>query len=397
MALKGTLKDFGITDILQLIGQQQKSGVLYLQGKNEQVEISFVDGNVARAQSHTRKSRELLGAMLVASGLLTQGELGEALEVQKRTLKRLGDILVADGKLTSAEIRDMTQLQTSETIYGLFAWNQGTYEFVQQDVEHDPAQGVLTRPESMLLEGFRRIDEWPMVRKRVPSLSLTFKRLKTLAPAPLTADASGEDVDAALDAALDFGADGEQAPRSIGRNERLVFKLADPEISAQRLSDLSRLGEFETCKALSNLIEAGFLKTAPARKNARSAESPVSVLGSEFRRKLRDGAFQTGMGLFIVLLFAVAARTFGAPPEQRVDEGVRASTGTSERVLVHSQMSRLMSALELYRLDTGTYPTRLEALADRGFLSMDDLSYPYASRYHYRPDGGAYVLLPPLH
>ena len=31
MALKGTLKDFGIAEILQLIGQQMKSGILHLE------------------------------------------------------------------------------------------------------------------------------------------------------------------------------------------------------------------------------------------------------------------------------------------------------------------------------------------------------------------------------
>lgn len=397
MALKGTLKDFGIADILQLIGQQQKSGVLYLRGKSEQVEVSFVDGNIARAQSHTRKSRELLGAMLVASGLLTTAELDEALEIQKRTLKRLGDILVGEGKLTSAELRQMTQLQTSETIYGLFGWKQGTYEFVQQDVEHDPTQGPLSRPEAMLLEGFRRIDEWPLVQKQVPSMNLTFKRLRQLAPPALSADASGEDVDAALDAALESAADGPPPPRSIGHNERLVFKLADPEISAQRLSDLSRLGEFETCKALANLIEAGYLKAAPGKKHRVASESTASAWRVEFRRKLRDGAFQTGMGLFIVVLLALAARAFGEPPEVRGSEGIRASSGASDRLVAQGQLTRLMNALELYRLDFGDYPPTLGMLADRGLLSSDDLKYPYASPYHYRPDGETYVLLPPLY
>src|ERR1700677_4117053 len=101
MALNGTLKDFGIADILQLIGQQQKTGVLYIKSKTEEVEVSFLDGQVVRALSKTRQSRELLGTMLVNSGVLTEGELGEALEIQKRTLKRLGDILVAEGRVSA--------------------------------------------------------------------------------------------------------------------------------------------------------------------------------------------------------------------------------------------------------------------------------------------------------
>ena len=34
MALAGTLKDFGIADILQLIAQQPKTGVLHLRSKD---------------------------------------------------------------------------------------------------------------------------------------------------------------------------------------------------------------------------------------------------------------------------------------------------------------------------------------------------------------------------
>ena len=45
MALSGTLKDFGIADILQLIGQQQKTGKLRLQNGDEEVEIIFSSGS----------------------------------------------------------------------------------------------------------------------------------------------------------------------------------------------------------------------------------------------------------------------------------------------------------------------------------------------------------------
>lgn len=397
MALKGTLKDFGIADILQLIGQQQKTGVLYIQSKQEEVEVAFVEGNVVRAQSKTRKSRELLGAMLVASGLLTQTELDQTLEIQKRTLKRLGDILVTEGKLTSAQLREMTQLQTSETIYKLFSWKQGTYEFVQQDVEHDPLQGAQVRPESMLMEGFRRIDEWPMVRKRVPSMNLSFERLKPLAPPPLSPDASGEDVDAALDAALDAGGDSEPVPRSIGRNERLVFKLAEPDFTVQRLCDLSRLGEFETCKALYNLLEAGYLKSvAPGKHAPAVVAAEPSASRFEFARRLREGALQTAIGLLLVVLFAIAARTFGAAPHEQAASRLSAESGLADRVVVLSQMSRLMSALDQFRLEESVYPARLDQLVERRLVTEDDLRRPFASRYHYRPDGDAYVLLPPL-
>ena len=57
MALAGTLKDFGIADILQLIGQQQKTGVLHLESKDQEVQIAFEDGNIVRAESIAARRR----------------------------------------------------------------------------------------------------------------------------------------------------------------------------------------------------------------------------------------------------------------------------------------------------------------------------------------------------
>ncbi len=65
MALKGTLKDFGIAEILQLIGQQAKRGVLHLESRDEAIHITMADGNVVRAESAGRKAREKLGTLLV--------------------------------------------------------------------------------------------------------------------------------------------------------------------------------------------------------------------------------------------------------------------------------------------------------------------------------------------
>ena len=131
MALKGTLKDFGIADILQLIGQQQKTGMLNLTQKQDTVAVTFRDGNIVRAETTSRNRKDLIGSMLVAASLVTEQQLEFALETQKRTLQRLGDVLVSQGVITDQKFKSMVQLQTSETLFKLFAWKAGTYEFEQ--------------------------------------------------------------------------------------------------------------------------------------------------------------------------------------------------------------------------------------------------------------------------
>ena len=70
MALTGTLEDFGIAEILQLIGQQAKTGVLHLHGRGDEIHIAIADGCVVRAEAAGRKARERLGNMLVRAELI---------------------------------------------------------------------------------------------------------------------------------------------------------------------------------------------------------------------------------------------------------------------------------------------------------------------------------------
>src|SRR5574340_1273325 len=154
MALQGTLKDFGIAEILQLIGQQAKSGVLHLRSRDDEIHVGIADGNVVRAEAAGRKARERLGSMLVRAELITREQLDRALDEQKRSLRRLGDILVELELVSSARLREMTALQTTETVYQLFRWKSGTYAFEPGEVEWDRETVSPLRAESVLMEGF---------------------------------------------------------------------------------------------------------------------------------------------------------------------------------------------------------------------------------------------------
>src|SRR3954451_9086623 len=61
MALEGTLRDFSLADIFQLIGLQRKTGVLKLRGKDATVTVTFLDGKVVAADSLTRRLATRLG------------------------------------------------------------------------------------------------------------------------------------------------------------------------------------------------------------------------------------------------------------------------------------------------------------------------------------------------
>ena len=139
MALKGTLRDFGLSDIFQLISHQRKTGVLYLDDKGKSVAVTFDEGKVVGAESGSAKTheKERVGDILVKSGLVDMVRLEECLQEQKRTAKKLGVVLTEKNFLTEELFRAALAFQIKETLYKIFQWGSGTYKFDTTEVSFD--------------------------------------------------------------------------------------------------------------------------------------------------------------------------------------------------------------------------------------------------------------------
>lgn len=388
MALKGTLKDFGIADILQLIGQQQKTGTLHVKNKDQAIDVAFQDGNIVRAESAKRDKKDLIGTMLVRADIISDGQLATALEVQKRTLQKLGDLLIDQQVISEQRLKDMVQLQATETLFRLFAWKSGNYEFEQGAVEADALLTPL-RAESVLMEGFRMVDEWPVVRKKIPHLEVTFERVKELHH-PAVAAPKRDDFDSALDDAMGGLSPPAGDDDGQGEFERKVFSLVKPDRTAGKIVDLSGFGEFETCKVLAKLCDDGFLRMVEPAGKRSSGPSPLARVASVFARIAMAVVVFVGV-FFIVSSLDFSGMRFG---------GASATTYTdpaAQRVASRTQMARLQTALRVYHVEKGSWPTSLDELVDLGLIRKDDVNYPWRDPYYYRPvEAGSFVLLPPL-
>src|SRR5712691_12485267 len=129
MALEGTIKDFGLPDIFQLIGLQRKTGILTLKNERDQVSVTFENGMVVTADSSAKRLDDRLGNVLVKQGKLTKERLDEALQMQKATLQRLGHILVVQNYITAKDLKDAIQVQISQTVFKVFRWLYVVYDF----------------------------------------------------------------------------------------------------------------------------------------------------------------------------------------------------------------------------------------------------------------------------
>jgi hypothetical protein len=369
MALKGTLTDFGIADILQLIGQQQKTGTLHLRSEQEEVRVVFREGSIVSAFKYLGKKRDPLGAALVRAGILTDLELEQATQAQRKNSTRLEEILLVENLVTEMQLRRTMQRQTTETLYKLFEWKTGKYEFKQGETKSGGLELTPLRVEAVVMEGFRRIDEWPAIRRLIPSDEVTFEKLGVL-----KAERAG---------------DGEDNDTSL-TPERVVFGLIGPERSARHLADITGLGTFETFQALANLIKSGTLRVA------RASEALVEVPRGRLTVK-------TGLGTYLVYFcFAVSIVALGGWTGKKMNAPKRPPASTysdpaTQRLLSQAQLARIAAAVALFRLENGEVPEALGALVAKGLLTADDLKYPWCEAYYYRKTSPLeFVLLPPL-
>src|SRR6267143_1507558 len=273
MALKGTLKDFSLADSFQLIGIQKKTGVLTLKNEKEVVTVAFVDGSVVSADALHRRLEDRIGTVLVKSGRITEGQLQEALRIQKSTLKRMGNILVENKFIDPEALREALQIQINQMIYRLFRWRNGEYDFTQEErVEYDKEHVVPMSAESILMEGARILDEWPMIEKGIRSFSAVYRHanVEIAAASKAGGAAAGED----------------DAARGITLNEedRKVYQLIDGRRTVQEIVERCSLSEFDTCRILYELIGRQVLdevksigpRAAPAAAPARAVSgAPV--------------------------------------------------------------------------------------------------------------------------
>lgn len=260
MAIKGSLKEAGLADVCQLLSIGQKTGSLSVTDRSRFGQIFFDRGRITFATIVNRRDR--LGDLLVRDGAITHDQLVEAIDEQARQAdRRLGEILLDRGVIDSDTLHACIRHQIEEAIYYLFTWNRGDFFF---EPGRRPESGeivIAVNPETLLLEGARRIDEWAVIEKKITSLDLIF----------------------AVDRSRL-----EAARVQLTPEQELIVHLVDGRRSVQELAEAAGLGEFDAGKALYGLIQAGFASRV-GRREAQVEAEPDDIqdarnLGAAFYR-----------------------------------------------------------------------------------------------------------------
>jgi len=381
MALEGTIKDFGLPDIFQLIGLQRKTGILTLTSEKENVTVTFENGMVVMADSSSKRLEDRLGNVLVKQGKLSGERLEEALETQTRTLQRLGHILATGGYITSKDLKDALQVQVSQIVFKVFRWRDGHYQFdATESVDYDRENFVPMSADFILMEGIRMVDEWPIIERKIPSFDIVFRPAVDQGQIEV---GGGEDVLGGLGAPARAAS---SAKIRLSPDEERIFRRVDGVRTVQGIIDASGAGEFEVCRTLFDFLNRNLIARAGMGEARASREHVEESIVSA-----TPGYVVTGL---VALLAAAGAFAQARSPfaVTGLSPVLRQSYHDVVEAVTVSRLQRLDLALQAHHLATGDPAESLQEVVNRGLVDDAYLTDPRGRPYHYVPRGTGYLL-----
>lgn len=174
MALRGNLRDFTVTQLLNLVHLAKKTGALAIDGAGDKADIFFREGKLAYA----RLSREddHLAYILYKTKVLSKGQYKAIADRAKgMSDKELGLLLINAGYVTQDTIINSLHQYFAGIIRRLFTWAEGSFNF-ENDAQ-PPADRITVRLdlENIIIEGARQLRELEQLQQEIPSLDIALK------------------------------------------------------------------------------------------------------------------------------------------------------------------------------------------------------------------------------
>lgn len=218
-----------IADVLSFLNMLQKNGLLIINTPEHSNHIYFSSGEIIYAFSTNPDFK--IGKTLYKLGLIGEKELKKA-EEHFLEGERFGSVLLKKEFLKAKDLWMGLKYQMEEIVFSTFSLRDGL-GFFFDEVSPDPDLTRITlHTQNLLMEGFRRMDEWAVIKEKIPSGSIILKPSKN--PPSL----------------------------KISENVRKVLEGVDGKTPVEEIVRKSKLGEFNTYKILYQLLKLGVIHVA---------------------------------------------------------------------------------------------------------------------------------------
>jgi hypothetical protein len=232
--LQGKLGTFTLSDLFQMLSFSNKSGVLTLiQGWNSRT-ITFQDGRISYVAAGSRLPT--MRDLLMRHGKVRR----EQIENLNRRGFRTDEMVIAEltrtGAIDPKDVERCREQLLEISIFTLFLWRNCLFTFKSGEIIREGGVDVSVDSMHLIIEGTRRVDEWIEISPVVPSVYMIFRR--TTRPPSAT------------------------PPKDL----RSVYRLVDGNRDVATIASRAGMTQFETAKALYDLVKLGYTESIPPDK-----------------------------------------------------------------------------------------------------------------------------------
>ena len=236
VAMRGNLGMVPVPEIFQLLKFQSHTGILHLARGNAHVEVYLREGAVVFALAAKLDEEFLLGRFLTEVGAISAHDLEVFLNSRQGTSRLLGEQLVKLGQIEQSQLNKALARQTEELMYETIRWGEGEFAFyVTENLPIETREADLSLSvDQILMEGFRRVDEWGLVEKEIRNFEMV------LAP---SRDSTGVIKQVKLEP-----------------DEERILALVDGKRTIKDIIRVSRRSSFVVCKLLYRLLSSRIVR-----------------------------------------------------------------------------------------------------------------------------------------
>jgi hypothetical protein len=233
MALKGNLRDFTITQLLNLINLANKTGTLIIDGSSDSALISFKDGNLAFSQLGNVDNG--LASVLYREKKITPTQY-KIIRSKASHMgdKELGLLLINANYLTQADILTSLRNEFVSVLKRIFTWVDGLFRFEDGALPPDDKITLKISLENIIIEGSRQLREWEHLQDEIPSLDVALK----------FSDRPGKNV----------------KNINLSVEEWRVVSYINPKNSLKKIAHTTKMDDLTIRKIIYGLLQAGIVE-----------------------------------------------------------------------------------------------------------------------------------------
>jgi hypothetical protein len=176
----------------------------------------------------------LLGRYLVDKGDLAREDLDIYILRARQAGKVLGDFLVSEDIISDDLLRQSLVQQTSELVYEIVRWRKGRFRFSQGTDELAEGARLGLRTAGLVMEGFRRVDEWRLIEDSFDFEDVLFRD--------------------------DLAIDNLSEQEDLRPEEKAALAAIDGDATVGEILDKLEGSSFESCKVLYRLLNGRLVK-----------------------------------------------------------------------------------------------------------------------------------------